>query len=114
MASKKRAAHPFPARRQTGRHDRRTLVDSPHVHARSVYRLAGWRSITPAEGAPYQGGPPRQLLASQHLTPMTELAPAVARTEPLRVPRTIVLVGLMGAGKSAIGRRLAARLNLPF
>ncbi|WP_084712171.1 3-dehydroquinate synthase [Tanticharoenia sakaeratensis] len=28
--------------------------------------------------------------------------------------RTIVLVGLMGAGKTTIGRRLAARLNLPF
>ncbi len=28
--------------------------------------------------------------------------------------RTIVLVGLMGAGKSCIGRRLAARLGLPF
>ena len=28
--------------------------------------------------------------------------------------RTIVLVGLMGAGKTKIGRRLAARLNLPF
>ena len=28
--------------------------------------------------------------------------------------RTIVLVGLMGSGKSKIGRRLAARLNLPF
>ena len=28
--------------------------------------------------------------------------------------RSIVLVGLMGAGKSKIGRRLAARLNLPF
>jgi shikimate kinase len=28
--------------------------------------------------------------------------------------RTIVLVGLMGAGKSKIGRRLAARLNLAF
>jgi shikimate kinase len=45
---------------------------------------------------------------------MTELASAVARTEPLRIPRTLVLVGLMGAGKSAIGRRLATRLNLPF
>ncbi len=29
-------------------------------------------------------------------------------------PRTIVLVGLMGVGKSNIGRRLAARLGLPF
>lgn len=29
-------------------------------------------------------------------------------------PRTIVLVGLMGAGKTSIGRRLAARLGLAF
>ena len=39
------------------------------------------------------------------------------RAAPARrfVPsRTIVLVGLMGAGKTKIGRRLAARLNLPF
>src|SRR5450432_571071 len=28
--------------------------------------------------------------------------------------RRIVLVGLMGAGKTSIGRRLAARLGLPF
>jgi len=28
--------------------------------------------------------------------------------------RSIVLVGLMGAGKTSIGRRLAARLGLPF
>src|SRR3954469_15816004 len=28
--------------------------------------------------------------------------------------RSIVLVGLMGAGKSTIGRRLASRLRLPF
>jgi len=28
--------------------------------------------------------------------------------------RTIVLVGLMGVGKSAVGRRLAKRLELPF
>lgn len=28
--------------------------------------------------------------------------------------RTLVLVGLMGVGKSTVGRRLAARLNLPF
>ncbi len=28
--------------------------------------------------------------------------------------KTVVLVGLMGAGKSAIGRRLAARLKWPF
>jgi shikimate kinase len=32
----------------------------------------------------------------------------------LSLPRTVVLVGLMGAGKTAIGKRLAARLGLPF
>lgn len=29
-------------------------------------------------------------------------------------PRSIVLIGLMGAGKTAVGRRLANRLGLPF
>lgn len=33
---------------------------------------------------------------------------------PLSLPRTVALVGLMGAGKSAIGKRLAVRLGLPF
>ena len=28
--------------------------------------------------------------------------------------RTIALVGMMGVGKSSIGRRLAARLGVPF
>ncbi|WP_395673169.1 shikimate kinase, partial [Phenylobacterium sp.] len=32
---------------------------------------------------------------------------------PLR-RRTIALVGLMGVGKSSVGRRLAATLDLPF
>jgi shikimate kinase/3-dehydroquinate synthase len=31
-----------------------------------------------------------------------------------QVPRSLVLVGLMGAGKTAIGRRLAEALRLPF
>ncbi len=35
-------------------------------------------------------------------------------TGEIATDRTIVLVGLMGAGKSCIGRRLAARLDLPF
>ena len=33
---------------------------------------------------------------------------------PPEIRRTIVLVGLMGAGKSCIGRRLATRLEMPF
>jgi len=35
------------------------------------------------------------------------------RYEPLR-HRTIALVGLMGVGKSSVGRRLASALSLPF
>jgi shikimate kinase len=37
-----------------------------------------------------------------------------AHSRPRRISRPIVLVGLMGVGKSTIGRRLAARLGLPF
>lgn len=43
---------------------------------------------------------------------MTDRQPTPAPRTLL--PRTVVLVGLMGAGKSAIGRRLATRLHLPF
>jgi shikimate kinase len=35
-------------------------------------------------------------------------------TPGLELPKTVVLVGLMGAGKSCIGRRLAQRLAVPF
>ena len=35
-------------------------------------------------------------------------------TAPKAAKDTIVMVGLMGAGKTAIGRRVAARLGLPF
>ncbi|MBL8834141.1 MAG: shikimate kinase [Rhodospirillales bacterium] len=40
-------------------------------------------------------------------------APAVRSGLPPE-DRSIVMVGLMGAGKTAIGKRLAARLDLPF
>lgn len=33
---------------------------------------------------------------------------------PITLPKPLVLVGLMGAGKSAVGRRVAAKLNIPF
>jgi shikimate kinase len=47
--------------------------------------------------------------------PQTRQKAEAGATAPDFVPnRTIVLVGLMGAGKTNIGRRLAARLNLPF
>jgi shikimate kinase len=35
-------------------------------------------------------------------------------TPPLRLNRSIVMVGLMGAGKTSIGRRVAQKLHVPF
>ncbi len=32
----------------------------------------------------------------------------------MKLQRSVALVGMMGAGKSSIGRRLATRLNVPF
>jgi shikimate kinase len=36
------------------------------------------------------------------------------KSAPIASDRSIVLVGMMGSGKSSIGKRLANRLNLPF
>jgi shikimate kinase / 3-dehydroquinate synthase len=51
------------------------------------------------------------VLAFTVMTRNIALAEAVAEQAQRR---SIVLVGLMGAGKSAVGRRLAVRLGLPF
>jgi shikimate kinase len=49
-------------------------------------------------------------------TPLPQLPryTRVMSDDPSDHNRTIVLVGLMGAGKSCIGRRLAQQLDLPF
>ena len=39
---------------------------------------------------------------------------ACATPPPFQLEKSIVLVGLMGAGKTTIGRRLAKRLGVPF
>ena len=41
-------------------------------------------------------------------------APSITDIRAALGQRSVVLVGLMGCGKSAIGRRLASRLGLPF
>ncbi len=54
------------------------------------------------------------MTARAHPTPIASPAAASSPSRVL-VPRaTLVLVGLMGAGKSSVGRRLAGRLELPF
>ena len=40
--------------------------------------------------------------------------PRVAETAAGSLSKTIVLVGMMGAGKTAVGKALAARLGVPF
>ncbi len=54
-------------------------------------------------------------MATAHDTTDLDTAePVEARIPRLLGGRTIVMVGMMGAGKSSIGRRLAARLGLSF
>ena len=59
------------------------------------------------------------MLASAPVTRNIGVQERVSLKESCTLPaclagRSIVLVGLMGAGKTSIGRRLAARLGLPF
>jgi len=57
--------------------------------------------------------PAGNVLAFATMTRNTALRETIPLPDTL-AGRSIVLVGLMGAGKTSIGRRLAARLGLPF
>ncbi len=54
------------------------------------------------------------VLASRVMTRNTAFAARLAGQAASAPARSVVLVGLMGAGKTAIGRRMAVRLGLPF
>lgn len=45
---------------------------------------------------------------------MSDESPVSPEALPAHLGRSVVLVGLMGAGKSCVGRRLAARMKLAF
>ena len=51
---------------------------------------------------------------SHDATHDVEARPAIPAIVAALGPRSVVLVGMMGAGKSSIGRRAALRLGIPF
>jgi shikimate kinase len=53
-------------------------------------------------------------MADLALTPASGATPSASALAAALGHRSIVLVGMMGAGKSSIGRRLAGRMNFPF
>ncbi len=72
------------------------------------------RSESDVNTAVYLGSFSVATFSRQEFVTETSAEMTHAGDAPLAVPRTIALVGLMGAGKSCIGRLLAGALGLPF
>ncbi len=64
--------------------------------------------------APRQSGAGRALEGATMVMSESDSNLEAKHGELPKPPKTIVLVGLMGAGKSCIGKRLAQRCRLPF
>lgn len=86
--------------------------------------MLGWKygenTSHPCEAAVNQGSPAQANDAEEQAQTQPSRgrsqssAQSSAQALAKRLDKTIVLVGLMGAGKSCIGKRLAAALGLPF
>ena len=72
------------------------------------------RSESGVNAAVYLGSFSVATISRQELVDHSDEEAPEAGETTLAVPRTIALVGLMGAGKSCIGRQLSAALGLPF
>src|ERR671922_2013993 len=100
----------------------RTGVNLPQAFRFMLVFKYGQNTSHPGEAAVIPGGsaqPNDDDAASQRGHPVMRgkgqpRSQAPAQALARRLNKTIVLVGLMGAGKSCVGKRLAACLGLPF
>jgi shikimate kinase len=97
---------------------RRAVGNLPQAFRFMLVCKYGESTSHPCEAAVNSGGSalPNDAEDAAKSSPSRGRAPANAQSQTLakRLDKTIVLVGLMGAGKSCIGKRLAAALGLPF
>jgi shikimate kinase len=88
---------------------------SPPVLIRQNVKLTPLEPRKEMNAVPAEGSPTGKAMAphaSGHASrPLSGVMSALADALG---GRSVALVGMMGAGKSSIGRKLAARLNLPF